>query len=122
MNDLGLIVFPTIVFFGTVCLVFLVSFDYQVAQKEIAQLFAHTPEYSRDKLQFALRQALHVRNALISFHLSSICFVLSVPAASASFWGWLTPSFLVTLLWVVGFGCIVYGIGNLLNKLGNEHS
>ena len=116
MNDLSLTLFPTISFFGTACLVFLVSFNYRVVQKEIAQLFAQTPERSRGKLQFALRQARYLRNALISFHLSSVCFVLSAPASGAQLLGWLNASLLVTLLWVVGFGCIVYGIINLLSQ------
>lgn len=119
MNDLSLILFSTISFFGTACLVLIISYDYRIVHKEIAQLFSHTPEYSRGKLQVVLRQALNLRNALISFHLSSICFVLSVPAASVNFLK-LNPLFLVYLLSVAGFGCMVYGIINLLKKLGHE--
>ena len=122
MNDLSLTLFPTISFFGTACLVFIVSFNYRDVQKEIAQLFAHTPEHSRGKLQFALRQARYLRNALISFHLSSVCFVLSAPASGAQLFDGSIASFLVTLLLVVGFGCMVYGIINLLNKLEHESS
>jgi|GEM_PF-5965125 len=122
MNDLSQILFPAISFLGAACLVLLVSFDYRAIQKEVVRLFAHASEYSTEKIQFELRQARYLRNALISFHLSSVCFVLSAPVSGAKLLGRLHASFLVTLFWVVGFGCMIYGIINLLNKLGNEHS
>lgn len=119
MTAMSPILFPIISLFGTAFLVFIVSYDYRIVQKEIAQLFAHTTEYSRGKLQLALRQALDLRNALIGFHLSSICFFLSVPAVSADFFG-VNPVLLVTFLCLLGFGCMVYGIINLLERLGHE--
>ncbi len=111
--------FPTISFFSAACLVLIVSYDYRTVRKEIVQLFSHTSEHSQGKLEFVLRQAAELKNALISFHLSSVCFILAVPAASSNFFG-LDPVLLVTLLCVVGFGCMVYGTVSLLKRLGHE--
>lgn len=116
MNSILFLAFSLV---GATTLVAIVSIDYRSERKEIVRLLAGAGEETRTNMTIALRQARYLRNALVSFHFSAVCFVLTVPAENLKLsQGWPDSLYLVAVLLLLGFGSVIFGIINLLNKLG----
>ncbi len=119
MNSLISILFPMISLFAAMCLVLIVSYDYKSVQSEILKHLAESHERAKYHMKRELQQARYLRNALVGFHLAAVSFILSVSVAQNKMLRQVAHAVVEPTLWLVGFGCIIYGIINLLNRM--EH-